>query len=194
MAWIQLILTVLLVNVIPAFAPPTWAVLVYFLVRHDLWLPGVVLAGVTAATLGRYFLSLYIHAISRRILTDRQTESIRYLTGRLGKSRMLNFLFVFLYSLTPLSTSALFIAVGIARIHIQVVLAGFFCGRLISYTILSLSAEALAHKVSDFALEGFSWEGAVTALAALFILLLFTFLDWRSLLEDRRIRWNLPFQ
>lgn len=45
------------VNLLPAFGPPTWAVLVFFSIDFDLPVAGLVLGGALAAASGRFLLA-----------------------------------------------------------------------------------------------------------------------------------------
>jgi hypothetical protein len=46
------------INLLPAFGPPTWAVLVYFRFRHgDIPVPVLIICGALAAAAGRVLLS-----------------------------------------------------------------------------------------------------------------------------------------
>ena len=49
--------TVFVCNLVPAFAPPTWAVLVFFTLHYRLDAPGLIVLGVVAASSGRYLLA-----------------------------------------------------------------------------------------------------------------------------------------
>lgn len=193
MIYLELLGMVLLVNIAPAFVPPTWTILVYFIVKHNLYLPLVVLCGVTAATFGRYILSKYIGVISHSLFNDEQIENIGYLGKRLGKTKKANFFFTFLYSLTPLSTTALFVAAGVAKIRMDVVLSGFFLGRVISYTVLATSARALSHSMISIDGGGLTWDSVAKILFASIVFLIFIFIDWKTLLEKKKIRikWHI---
>ncbi len=190
MIYLELLVTVLLLNVAPAFVPPTWTVLVYFIIKHQMPLPAVVLIGVTAATLGRYILAQYIHWIAKLLFNKAQLDNIGYLGSRLGKTQWANFLFTFIYSLTPLSTTALFVAAGVAKVKMAMVLLGFFMGRLISYTVLALSAKALSSNVTDLWSGGISFESVLTIVIALAVFFIFVFIDWKELLEHRQIKMH----
>ena len=48
---------VFVINLLPAFGPPTWSVLVYARLRWHLEPVALVLVGAAAATVGRYLLA-----------------------------------------------------------------------------------------------------------------------------------------
>lgn len=146
--------------------------------------------GVTGATIGRYILSNYINWFSHQVFNKRQEENLRYLGQRIGRTPKTNILFTFLYSLTPLSTTALFVAAGVARIRIVYVITGFFFGRLISYTVLALSTKAIAVNIEELFSGVISWESLLSTLLGLTVILLFIFVDWQELLEHKKLKLN----
>jgi membrane protein YqaA with SNARE-associated domain len=108
--YLLVFLAALAVDTIPIFAPPAWILLVILLVRFHLnpWLTVVI--GVTGSTLGRYTLTRYIPRISSSLVNRREEENLRYIGRKLPKAKWSSTVFVFLYTLTPLSTTALFTA------------------------------------------------------------------------------------
>src|SRR5207253_5319604 len=64
-------------------------------------------------------------------------------------SDLATMLFVFLYSLTPLSTSALFTAAAVARTRQGLLLPPFFVAKLISYLIVVWSVDKIAPESGD---------------------------------------------
>lgn len=191
MAYLLLLGLIMLVNLLPAFAPPTWAVLVFFISSYNLSVPGVIACGVIAATLGRWILSTYTSWIARRVFSKEQEENVSYLATRLGNTKVTNYLFITLYCLTPLSSAALFMAAGMINLRRDVLLAGFFTGRLISYTVLVTAADHLVTSIRDVTERGgLSLWGIVFSLLAFVILILFICIDWRQLIEFRRLRFQ----
>jgi membrane protein YqaA with SNARE-associated domain len=174
----------------PVFAPPTWTILVIFLAKYELNLALVVACAVLGATLGRFILAHYTNWFSHQIFNKRQFENLGYLGKKFGKTHKTNMLFTFIYSLTPLSTTALFIAAGIAQIRIKFVLIGFFFGRLISYTILAISTRSVAANINDLMDGIITWKSLATSLAGFSIIFLFLFVDWIELYEYKHFRLN----
>lgn len=67
------------INVLPAFAPPTWTVLVYFRFRYgDIPVPALILVGAGAATAGRFVLARAFGVFGRKLPAER-TESLEVL-------------------------------------------------------------------------------------------------------------------
>ena len=180
----------LVVDTIPIFAPPAWTVLVFLVLVFHLnpWV--VVIIGVTGSTIGRYILSLYIPRVSSALVNRREDQNLRYVGNRLTKAPFAAAVFVFLYTLTPLSTTALFTAVGIARVNPWYILPPFFCGRLITDGVMVYTGKFAAGNFSDLVHGEMSLNTVLIAIAGLFIIGAFLFIDWRCLLEKRKLRLN----
>ena len=190
--WMYLLvfLAALLVDTIPVFAPPAWTVLVLLLLAFHLnpWL--VVIIGVTGSTLGRYILSLYIPKVSSALVNRRESENLRYVGRKLSQAPIAATTFIFLYTLTPLSTTALFTAAGMANVNRWRILPPFFCGRLITDGVMVYTGKYAAGNVSGL-LEGqLSIKTILTLVAGLLVISAFLFIDWRCLLEKRKLRLN----
>jgi hypothetical protein len=65
----------LLVNLLPAFGPPTWVVLVLFKLNWHLSPVALVIAGALAAGVGRYCLALATGRVRGRLSQRRKTAS-----------------------------------------------------------------------------------------------------------------------
>jgi hypothetical protein len=81
-----LVLLVVTVNLLPAFAPPTWSVLVYFALSYHLIEVALVLLGFASATLGRRLLSLGARRL-RRVLLPRSVANVTALGQRVSERR-----------------------------------------------------------------------------------------------------------
>jgi hypothetical protein len=181
----------LAVDTIPIFAPPAWIVLVVLLVKFELnpWL--TVAIGVTGSTIGRYILTRYIPRISSSLVNRREDANLRYIGGKIGKAKWSSSVFVFFYTLTPLSTTALFTAVAMARIKRPFhILIPFFFGRLITDGVLVFSGKYASANLSDLLHGEANWKTAATVALGLLIIGAFLFVDWRQLLEHRKVRFR----
>ena len=180
----------LAVDTIPVFAPPAWIVLVVLIVKFELnpWL--TVFIGVAGSTIGRYVLTRYIPKISSTLVNRREDANLRYLGNKIGKAKWSSAIFVFLYTLTPLSTTALFTAVAMARTKPWHILAPFFVGRLITDGVLVFSGKYASANLSDLIHGEANWKTVLTLIAGLVIISLFLFIDWRQLLEHRNLRFR----
>src|SRR4051794_40002855 len=190
-AYFLVFFAALAVDTIPVFAPPAWILLVVILVKFKLnpWLTVVI--GVAGSTIGRYILTRYIPKISSRLVNRQEDANLRYIGRRIGKAKWSSGVFVFLYTLTPLSTTALFTAVAMARIRRPFhILIPFFFGRLITDGVLVFSGKYASKNLSELLHGEANWKGIVTLIAGLIIISLFLFVDWRRLLEHGKLRFR----
>ena len=190
MPYLLVFLAALAVDTIPIFAPPAWIILVILLVRFHLnpWLTVVI--GVTGSTIGRYILTRYIPKVSSSILNRREDANLRYIGNKLGRAKWPSAFFVFFYTLTPLSTTALFTAAAIARIRPWLILPPFFLGRLINDGLLVFSGKYASANLTDLLHGQVNWKTLLTLLAGLIVIGSFVFVDWRQLLEHKKLRFR----
>lgn len=186
--YIVVFLAAVAVDTIPIFAPPAWIVLVFLVIKFRLnpWV--VITLGVLGSTIGRYILTLYIPKVSSALVSRREDVNLRYLGERLGRAAWSARVFVFLYTLTPLSTTALFTAAGMARVNPWLVLPAFFCGRLVTDGVMVLTGKYASENISELLHEQMSWKTIVTLVAGLLVISAFLFTDWRYLLEKHKLR------
>jgi membrane protein DedA with SNARE-associated domain len=151
----------------------------------------VVIIGVTGSTIGRYILSIYVPKVSSALVNRREDENLRYVGNKLTKAPFTAAIFVFLYTLTPLSTTALFTAVGIARVKPWYILPPFFFGRLVTDGVMVYTGKYAAGNFSDWLHGQMSWKSVLIIIAGLLVIGAFLFIDWRSLLEKRKLRLHL---
>jgi membrane protein YqaA with SNARE-associated domain len=190
-AYLLVFFGALLVDTIPVFAPPAWTLMVVILVRFELnpWLTVVI--GVIGSTIGRYVLTRYIPKISRRLVNRREDANLHYIGQRIGKAKWSSSVFVFIYTLTPLSTTALFTAVAMARVrrpwHI---LIPFFLGKFISDAVLVFSGKYASTNLSELFHGEVNWKTVTFLVAGLLIISAFLFIDWRQLLQHKKLRFR----
>ena len=189
-AYFLVFFAALAVDTIPVFAPPAWILLVVLLVKFELnpWLTVVI--GVIGSTIGRYLLTRYIPKVSASIVNRREDTNLRYIGGKIGKAKWSSAVFVFLYTLTPLSTTALFTAVAMARIRLWHILVPFFLGRLINDGVLVFSGKYASANLADLLHGEANWKTILILIAGLMVIAVFLFIDWRQLLEHKKLRFR----
>jgi membrane protein YqaA with SNARE-associated domain len=188
--YLLVFLAALAVDTIPVFAPPAWIVLVILLVKFHLNPWATVLIGVTGSTIGRYILTRYIPKISSSLVNRREDANLRYIGSKLAKAKWSSTVFVFVYTLTPLSTTALFTAVAAARVRPWHILPPFFLGRLITDGVLVFSGKYASANLSNLLHGQANWKTVVTLTAGLLVIAGFLFIDWRQLLEHKKLRFR----
>jgi len=148
--YLSLALTVVAINLVPIFMPPTWFVLAFAKINDPSFDPLLLtLVGALSSTFGRAGLSYY-SSFFRRFFTKElstRADEIKKFFDRRGREL---FLGAFTYSLSPFPSSMLFIADGLTKVDSRPVLAGYFCGRLVSYYVLIVLSSNLYSRVSGF--------------------------------------------
>ena len=188
--YLLVFLGALAVDTIPIFAPPAWILFVVLVITFHLnpWI--VIIIGVAGSTVGRYVLTLYVPKVSSSLINRREDENLRYIGGKLRHAGLAAATFVFFYTLTPLSTTALFTAVAVARINPWQILPPFFCGRLITDGVMVYSGKYATANLAGLLHGQLSWKTLLTVLAGLSIIGVFLFVDWRCFLESHKLRFN----
>lgn len=130
-------------NMLPAFAPPTWSLLVFFTMRYHLNPVALILCGVASATMGRAILAYSFRAI-RNWLPKGYVANMETMGAQIEKNRSRVFGLLALFFISPLSSAQLFEGAGIIkRINLKPLLIAFAGGRLISYSFYVSGASAL---------------------------------------------------
>jgi len=174
---------VFLINVIPAFMPPTWMLLSLFATLYGVPIADLVVIGAVASTSGRYVLAKASGPLGDRFLPRKQKKSIKYLKNFLsGEPWTTTGLVSFLYSLSPLPSNTMFIVTGAARISLLPVIGGFFIGRLISYAVLTsiaMNVVSAEHLLNPFLNPAYLVMDIIGLAAAVGLLLM----DWKQLIH-----------
>ena len=180
----------LAVDLIPVVAPPAWTLMAFMLVKYDLnpWL--VLAVGVPGSALGRYLFSLYIPKFSDRMIARKKNEELRYVGKRLERHWWQTWLFVFGYTLLPLSTTALFTAAAMTKVSMLRIIPAFIAGKFLSDAMMVAAGRYAADAIAD-PLQGiFGWKSLTTAAVTLLITAAFLFVDWHALIAKKKLNLN----
>ena len=175
------------VNLLPAFGPPTWAVLVLLKLHWHLQPVPLVLIGAVAAGAGRLVLAL----ATRRFRTRLPAKSVAnleangsYLLGH--KARSVTGLGLF--AVSPLPSAQLFEAAGLLNVPLVPLTLAFFAGRLVSYSLYIGAASVAEANLGQVLLSVFrspySWAAEILLLAALVLL---AQVNWADRLRRRKM-------
>src|SRR3989338_2339559 len=99
---------VLGLNIIPAFMPPTWTVLAFFVTKYDLLQIPVVLIGASCATLGRVVLVGISRKYFRRILSADSQENYASIGEYLNSNKHITIPLVVAYAFLPIPSNDVF--------------------------------------------------------------------------------------
>jgi hypothetical protein len=142
MRYLVLVAIVVALNVLPAFAPPTWIVLVFYKLNSNLNTVAIIIIGVFSAAVGRYILARCFLLIRER-LPVKYSENLLNLKKRLTSKKRIGTLYLFLFALSPLPSAQLFEAAALADAPLIPITVAFMSGRAISYTTSVLGASTL---------------------------------------------------
>jgi len=188
--YLAVFLSALAVDLIPVVAPPAWTLMVFFLVKFQLnpWI--VLVLGVSGSTLGRYTFSLYVPKITDRLIKRRKREELEFVGKKLNQKLWQSWLFVFIYTLTPLSTTALFTAAALAKVKAGRTVPPFFVGKFISDAVMLFTGSFAVLNLEDIVHGTFSAKGIITIVITLVVTGGFLFVDWRILLQKKKFKFN----
>ena len=190
MIYVFVFLGSLAVDLIPIVAPPAWTLMAFLLVTYHLnpWL--VLAIGVPGSALGRYLFSLYILTFSKAVMARRKNDELRYVGKKLGRRLWQTWLFVFLYTLSPLSTTVLFTGAAMTKVPVTRLIPPFLAGKFISDAVMVMAGRYAIGTVSGMLHDALSWKSLVTAAVTLIVTGGLLFIDWHALLAKKQLRFN----
>ena len=193
-ALVTLFAVVFVLNVMPAFAPPTWMALSWVGFSRPIGNPFMVaLIGALAATSGRLVLAtLSRTTLRQRFMSERMRGNIDVIKEKLERHRTITFSAFLLYAFGPFPSNYLFIAYGLTSLPLWLVAVPFFIGRCVSYSFFVFTASQVSQHL---ALDGFEPKPylgiyfVASQLLLLGVLVLLARVDWRYLATAKRFRW-----
>ena len=177
---------VLGVNLVPAFAPPTWTVIVLYGLNSDLPVPAIVGTGAVAAALGRFGLA-HGTRLLRSWLSEKSRRNLAAAKEALEKNKRRGLLALGLFALSPVPSAQLFEAAGLAGVRLLPFTLAFFAGRLVSYSIYAGSAKAIEHlTIADAFRDSLTSPlGIGLQLVMLAALVALARIDWAAMLAKK---------
>lgn len=172
------------VNMLPAFGPPTWTIIVFYSLTTDLHPAAIVLTGALAAALGRYALAMGFRLLGHK-LSQKTRDNLTTAREAFEHNRKGGFVALALFALSPVPSAQLFEAAGLAGVKLLRFTIVFFLGRIVSYSIYTYTAQGIRHTaLGDVMAEGIAspW-GIALQLAMLAGLVALAKLDWAKLLK-----------
>jgi len=185
MQYLYLFLIVLGVNLLPAFGPPTWTLLVFARIHWHLNPVALVVLGGLGAMLGRYLLAVAARRF-RGHLSERLQGNLTATSDALLKRKSSVIATLALFAVSPLPSAQLFVAAGLLELNLIPLTLAFFAGRLVSYSIYVGVATVAERQLGSVLghLLGSPWSITiqVVLLAAVAVL---PFINWKSILDRR---------
>jgi hypothetical protein len=177
------------INLMPAFGPPTWAVLVFMRFQWpDVPAVALIAAGALAATAGRLVLAVGTRRLGGRLPPERRVN-LEALGQTLANSKtgVVASFAVFVFS--PLPSAQLFMAAGLADLPLLPLAGAFLLGRTISYTGYVTAATAAQETVERLLSQGLTSPSVIAIqLAGLAALVLMIKIDWIKVIDRTRAR------
>lgn len=179
---------VLGLTITPIPGPPSWIVVTYLSLELDAHAAGIVLAAAAGATAGRTALVAWTRALGPHLMGQGGRANVDYLAARLRGRRTTAGAWAVL-AVSPPPSGALYAAAGVLRIGLVVVATACFTGRLATYGLGVALAGPTADELAD-RLRGAvgPWSVALGLAAVAAPLWALVRIDWRQLLEARRLR------
>ncbi len=175
-----------IINLVPAFMPPTFTVLAFFLIQYHPPLLLLTIGGAAASTIGRLGLALLTQRFGRHLLSARHRKNLGQLGAWLeAKPHFILFLATLVFAgITPFPSNQLFIAAGLTGIRLTPILAGFFVGRAINYTALNLLTVQAVSGLKGIFVGHLTNIGAIIfEILVLISIIAFAQIDWPRLLH-----------
>jgi len=177
---------VLFFNLMPAFAPPTWAALVLFSLNTELHPIVIVAVGAIFAGTGRYLLAratgLFRNRISKKSLSN--LEAAQTLLTENTSRKLLT---IGMFVLSPLPSAQLFEAAGLMGVRLLPLTIAFFSGRIVTYNFYVFGASELkAHGIGDLITKEFTSVWAILFQVVMIAsVVLITRIDWKRFLPTK---------
>ena len=156
------------VNLLPAFGPPTWAILVFFSLQFDLPAVPLILCGALAAAAGRFLLASGSRRLRPRLSADR-IEHIGRAQAAISANRRRATAGLGLFALSPVPSGQLFVGAGLMTVPLLPLTAAFFVGRLVSYSIYVTAATIAERNLGSLALDSLTSPVGVAVQIAMLI-------------------------
>jgi len=172
------------INLMPAFAPPTWAVLVYFAFNQHLNNIALITLGVLSATIARLILALAFRRNQQRFPRS-YVENLENASTHLRRSKGHVATIWLLFFISPFSSAQLFEAAGLMKdVALKPLCLAFASGRILTYSVYVYGASALTATSLGQVIKN-----NITSPLAIAIQLLFIF----GLIGAGLIKWK-PFE
>lgn len=182
--YVFLATVILGINVIPAFMPPTWMILAFFVRNYELQIIPVVLIGAICATLGRILLAEISGRYFRKLLSKDSQENYASIGDYLNCHQHITIPLVIAYAFLPIPSNHVFIAAGLAQVNIRILAGSFFVGRLISYTFWVSATQRISDSLVDIFSRHFSKTDAILVqIFGLVLIYLVGKIAWKNILK-----------
>jgi uncharacterized membrane protein YdjX (TVP38/TMEM64 family) len=182
--YLVLFAVVLGVNLLPAFGPPTWTIIVLYGLNSNMpaWL--IVPIAALAAASGRFLLANAFRVLANHV-SQQTKKNLKAAREAFARNRKGGIAALGLFALSPVPSAQLFEATGLAGVRMLPFTAAFFVGRLVSYSIYAASAKGIQQSsLGDAFREGLTSPiGIGLQVAMIAGLVALARVDWEKLLK-----------
>lgn len=167
------------VNLLPAFGPPTWALLVFARLQWHLNPVALVAIGIVSAGTGRAVLAVAARRF-RRFFPTKYLNNLEAAEQRLTSNATRTYVLLGLFLLSPLPSAQLFCAAGLLELNLPPLVVAFMAGRAVSYSLYVATATAIQTQLGSIMGDVWSSPWSIT-IQILFLVLLavLPLIDWR---------------
>ena len=169
------------INLLPAFAPPTWSVLVYFALSQNLNEIALIALGVISATTARLILAWAFRKNQRRFPKS-YVHNLENAATHLRRSKGHIAAIWILFFVSPFSSAQLFEAAGLMKgVALKPLGLAFASGRVLTYSLYVFGTSAFAATSLGQIVKGNLTSPLAIAIQILFIvgLIALGMIRWR---------------
>jgi len=180
----------LLFDIVPFPFPPAFTIMILLQISFHLNVWPVIIAGVVGSVLGRYILILYTPSITNKYIKRSKNEDVQFLGTKMKENKWKGQIIVLAYSLLPLPTTPLFLAAGMSKLNAKYIIPAFLIGKFTSDTLALHAGKYASENAHNIMQNALSWKSIVSALFFLFLIFCLFFIDWRSLIQKKKLVWK----
>lgn len=180
----------LLFDIVPFPFLPAFTIMILLQISFHLNIWLVIIAGVLGSVIGRYILILYTPSISNKYFKKSKNDDVQFLGTKMKENKWKGQIIVLAYSLLPLPTTPLFLAAGMSKLNAKYIIPAFFIGKFTSDTFVVYAGKYASENAHNIVQDALSWKSVASLLFCLFLLFCIFFIDWRSLIQKKKLVWK----
>ncbi len=193
---IGILALIFVINVIPAFMPPTWILLAFagfnFHLNNYALAVLAVLAAVASSS-GRAVLTILSEKILRnKVISEATRRNMDALKENIIKRKNLTRGFFLFYAFSPFPSGQLFLAYGLTDLKLRLAIIPFFLGRMSSYLFWVFTASETSKLVDLTSFKSGAFFSAYFILGqilAFYLVYLVAKIDWNILFNEKKVRF-----
>jgi hypothetical protein len=126
-------------------------------------------------------------------MSEEAKRNIDTIKERLDQKWKVTFGVFLLYAFSPPPSNYLFIAYGLTTMDLLLIAVPFFIGCSVSYSFWGITSSILSHRINGTLLKHplsyLSTYFILVQIILLWLVYLFTRIDWRTALDEKKLRW-----